>query len=116
MSAEPDPEADYVGDAAEKRAILCVPCRQYRPLTRDGVPECEHTLAEAKDISDLTDLDWAYVRLHAHRQELDKDEPWGERHVHQSAVMSLVSDLVFADEEVPDPEDMAAVLDRRIDA
>ena len=52
MSAEPDPEADYVGDAAEERAILCVACRQYHPLTREGVPECEHTLAEAKDISE----------------------------------------------------------------
>lgn len=109
-------DVDFTGDEAEERCIICVPCRQYRQLGRDGHPTCEHTISEAKDISDLDALDWAYVRLHAYRQELEREEPRGSEALLQSNLISLVSDLVWADEEVPDPDEMGDVLDRRLSA
>lgn len=112
--AESEHDVDYTGEEAENKLVLCVPCRQYRPLTSDGHPECSHTIDEAKDISHLDALDWAYVRLHAYRQELARDEPRASELVLRSNIGSLVGDLVWADEEVPEPEEMADVLDRRL--
>lgn len=110
-------DVDFTGDDAEERLVLCVPCRQYQPLNRDGQPTCEHTIAEAKDISDLDGLDWAYIRLHAYRSELDRnDDPRGDEVVLQANIRSLIFDLVMADEEVPEPDEMEDVLDRRLEA
>lgn len=109
-------DIDYTGDEAEERLILCVPCRCHQPLNRDGHPVCEHTIFEAKDISDLGGLDWAYVRLHAYRQELEREPTRGSEAMLKSNVMSLVSDLAFSGEEVPDPDEIGDVLDRRLSA
>jgi len=117
MSATPEDEqhdVDFTGDEAEERAILCVPCREYQPLNTEGHPECEHTISEAKDISHLDGLTWAYIRLRAYRQELEADDPFGSEAVIKSNVMSLVSDLVFAGEDVPDPADIDSVIERRV--
>lgn len=109
-------DIDYTGDDAEERLVLCVPCRQYQPLTREGHPECEHSISDAKDISQLDGLTWAYIRLHAYRQELERDKTRGSEAVIQSNIMSLVSDLAFSGEDVPEPDEMATVIERRVEA
>lgn len=114
--SETEHDVDYTGDDAESRLLLCVPCRQYQPLDRDGHPECDHSISEAKDISNLDDLTWAYIRLRAYRQELEREPTRGSEAMLKSNVMSLVSDLVFAGEDVPDPENIDDVIQRRADA
>ena len=109
-------EIDYTGDAAEQRLVLCVPCRRYRPLTRDGHPECDHSISEAKDISHLDGLTWAYIRLYANRQEMERDETRANQIILRSNIMSLVSDLAASGEDVPAPHEMAAVIERRVEA
>jgi len=107
-------DVDFTGEEAEERAILCVPCREYQPLNTEGHPECEHTISEAKDISHLDALTWAYIRLRAYRQELEADEPFGSEAMLKSNVMSLVTDLVFANEDVPEPDEIDGVIERRL--
>jgi hypothetical protein len=109
-------DVDYTGDDAEDRLILCVPCRRYQPLQRDGQPECEHDISAAKDISHLDNLTWAYIRLHAYRRELERDEPRGSEGMLKAELSSLVADLVFADEDVPEPGEMADVIERRVES
>ena len=116
MSDEHNADIDYTGDEAEGRLILCSRCCQYQPLCRDGHPECTHTISDAKDISDLDGLDWAYVRLRAYRSELHRDGgSRGQKHVLQSNIASLVWDLISAGEEVPDPDEIDSVLAERLD-
>lgn len=105
---------DYTGEDAEERAILCVPCRQYQQLNTDGHPVCDHEIGEAKDISHLDDLTWAYIRLRAYRHELMADDPFGSEPLLKSNIGSLVMDLVFADEDVPDPDEIDVVIERRV--
>jgi len=107
-------DIDYTGDDAEERLVLCVPCRRYRPLTRDGHPECEHSISDAKDISHLNGLTWAYIRLHANRQELGRDESRGNEAVLVSNITSLISDLAVSGEDIPAPHEMVTVIERRI--
>jgi|AntDeeMetagen681_2_1112603.scaffolds.fasta_scaffold28165_2 hypothetical protein len=113
-AADDQHDVDFTGDEAEERAILCVPCRQYQQLNTDGYPECEHTISESKDISHLDALTWAYIRLRAYRRELEADEPFGSKAVLKSNIMSLVSDLAFAGEDVPEPDDIDSVIERRV--
>lgn len=116
MTETNEHDVDFTGDEAAERCILCVPCRQYQQLNRDGEPVCEHTITEAKDISELNGLDWAYVRLHAYRQEAERDNPRGSEVVLRSNICSLVTDLVMADEEVPEPDEMSDFLDNRLES
>jgi len=107
---------DYTGDEAEKRLVLCVPCRQYHPLDRAGQPTCDHSLADAKDVSHLDALTWAYIRLHAYRQELERDELRVSEAMIKSKITSIVADLAFAGEDVPEPDQIANAIERRVKA
>ena len=109
-------DIDYTGDDAEERLVLCVPCRRYRPLTRDGHPECEHSISDAKDISHLDGLMWAYIRLHAYRQELERDKTRCSETVLKVNIMSLVSDLAVSGEDIPEADELATVIERRVNA
>lgn len=107
-------DVDFVGDEAEERCVLCVPCRQYRQLNREGHPGCEHNISQAKDISELDALDWAYIRLYAYQTELEREEPRGREMVLRANIISLAADLAFADEEVPPPEELGDVIEQRL--
>jgi hypothetical protein len=109
-------DIDYTGDDAEQRLVLCVPCRRYRPLTRDGHPECDHSISEATDIGHLDGLTWAYIRIHANAQELEREETRGDQAILRSNITSLVSDLAVSGEDVPAPDEMATVIERRVNA
>lgn len=106
-----DVEPDFTGDDAEARCILCAQCHRYQPLDRDGQPTCDHSLAEAQDISDLSGEEWAMVRHDAYIAELERDEPRGARSFLVSELTSLMWDLTAA-ELLPDDYDERDGLDK----
>lgn len=77
--------------------LMCVPCEEYVDADYEAEETaCEHSWDEARDISHLTDEEWAKLRHDIYIKELEREEP-RNRELVLHELTSLVYDLTVAD-------------------
>lgn len=92
--------------------LICVPCKQYVEADKDAeITACEHSWDAARDISHLSDVEWALFRHDVYIRELEREEPRNE--FVRSELASLMWDLTSA-EVLPDDYDDRTGLDNLV--